>query len=325
MKHRTALKTLLAAAMALALAAPALAQTKLKWAHVYETSEPFHKWSVWAADEIKKRSNGRYQIDVFPASQLGKENDINQGLGLGTVDIIISGSSFAAKSFPRIGVTYYPYTFRGVDHLLAYTKSDIYKELTAGYEQKSGNQIVATTYYGTRHTTSNRPIAKCADMKGLKMRVPDVPAYLAMPRACGANTTPIAFAEVYLALQNGTVEAQENPLPTIEAKKFFEVQKHIVLTGHIVDHLNTVIAGGLWKKLSPEDRKMFSEVANEAAAKASMEVAAREKELVKIFRDKGISVTEVNTGEFRDTVVKNVSFEQFGYVKADWDRIQNIK
>ena len=325
MKHRTALKTLLAAAVALTVAAPALAQTKLKWAHVYETSEPFHKWSVWAADEIKKRSGGRYQIDVFPASQLGKENDINQGLGLGTVDIIISGSSFAAKSFPRIGVTYYPYTFRGVEHLLAYTKSDIYKELTAGYEQKSGNEIVATTYYGTRHTTSNRPIAKCADMKGLKMRVPDVPAYLAMPRACGANTTPIAFAEVYLALQNGTVEAQENPLPTIEAKKFFEVQKHIVLTGHIVDHLNTVIAGGLWKKLSAEDRKMFSEVANEAAAKASMEVAAREKELVKVFRDKGISVTEVNTGEFRDTVVKNVSFEQFGYVKADWDRIQAIK
>jgi TRAP-type C4-dicarboxylate transport system substrate-binding protein len=79
-------------------------------------------------------------------------------------------------------------------------------------------------------------------MQGLKIRVPDVPAYLAMPRACGANTTPIAFAEVYLALQNGTVEAQENPLTTIEAKKFYEVQKNIVLTGHIVDHLNTVVS-----------------------------------------------------------------------------------
>jgi len=324
-KHRTVLKALLASAAALALAAPAMAQTKLKWAHVYETSEPFHKWSVWAADEIKKRSGGRYQIDVFPASQLGKENDINQGLGLGTVDIIISGSSFAAKGFPRIGVTYYPYTFRSVDHLLAYTKSDIYKELTAGYGEKSGNQIVATTYYGTRHTTSNRPIAKCADMKGLKMRVPDVPAYLAMPRACGANTSPIAFAEVYLALQNGTVEAQENPLPTIDSKKFFEVQKHIVLTGHIVDHLNTVVAGGLWKKLPDADKKMFTEVAQEAAARASKEVAAREKELAAVFRSKGVSVNDVNTGEFRDTVLKNVPFEQFGYQKADWDRIQAVK
>ncbi|MGH8431211.1 MAG: TRAP transporter substrate-binding protein DctP, partial [Solimonas sp.] len=221
--------------------------------------------------------------------------------------------------------TYYPYTFRNVEHLLAYTKSDIYKELAAGYEQKSGNPIIATTYYGTRHTSSNRPIAKCTDMKGLKMRVPDVPAYLAMPRACGANTTPIAFAEVYLALQNGTVEAQENPLTTIEAKKFFEVQKYIVRTGHIVDHLNTVVAGGLWKKLSDADRKMFAEVAQEAAAKASLEIAAREKELVKVFHDKGLTVNEVNTAEFRDAVLKAVPFEQFGYQKADWDRIQALK
>ena len=325
---KTILKNTLTAIATLTLAAAssgAFAQTKLKWAHVYETSEPFHTAAVWAAGEIEKRSAGRYHIDVYPASQLGKENDINQGLTLGTVDIIISGSSFAAKSFPRIGVAYYPYTFRGVEHLMAYTKSDIYRELIAGYEEKSGNHIAATTYYGVRHTTSNKPITKCADMKGLKIRVPDVPAYLAMPRACGANTSPIAFAEVYLALQNGTVEAQENPLTTIEAKKFFEVQKNIVLTGHIVDHLNTVIAGGLWKKLSDADKKIFTDVAQEASVKASSEVAAREKELVGIFKGKGINVIEVDKNEFRDTVLKNVTFESFGYQKADWDKIQAVK
>jgi tripartite ATP-independent transporter DctP family solute receptor len=322
--NKTFIKTLIASA-ALAAATGAFAQTKLKWAHVYETSEPFHTSSVWAAEEIKKRSNGRYLIDVYPASQLGKENDINQGLTLGTVDIIISGSSFAAKSFPRIGVTYYPYTFRGVEHLLAYTKSDIYRELSKGYEEKSGHPIIATTYYGVRHTTSNKAVAKCADMKGLKIRVPDVPAYLAMPRACGANTSPIAFAEVYLALQNGTVEAQENPLTTIEAKKFYEVQKNIVLTGHIVDHLNTIVAGGLWKKLSDADKKMFTEVTQEAAAKASGEVAAREKELVAVFKGKGLNVVDVDKEDFRSTVLKNVTFESFGYQKADWDKIQAIK
>lgn len=321
---KSAVRVLLAA-VALAAAGSALAQTKLKWAHVYETSEPFHKWSVWAAEEIKKRSNGKYQIDVYPASQLGKENDINQGLTLGTVDIIISGSSFAAKTFPRIGVTYYPYTFRNADHLLAYTKSDVYKDLVRGYEEKSGNQIVATTYYGTRHTTSNRAFSHCTEMKGLKMRVPDVPAYLAMPRACGANTSPIAFAEVYLALQNGTVEAQENPLTTIEAKKFYEVQKAIVLTGHIVDHLNTVVAGGVWKKLPEADKKLFTEVMQEAAAKATADIVAREKELVGVFKQKGLAVIEVNRDEFRDAVLKSVPFEQYGYQKADWDRIQAVK
>jgi len=324
LKKLTVLSVVAAAAL---IAAPTtgVAQTKLKWAHVYETSEPFHTASVWAAQEIGKRTNGRYQIDVYPASQLGKETDINQGLSLGSVDIIISGSSFAAKTYPPIGVTYYPYTFRDADHLLAYTKSDVFKELAKGYEDKSGHHILAVTYYGVRQTSSNKLLKSCADMKGLKMRVPDVPAYLAMPRACGANTAPIAFAEVYLALQNGTVEAQENPLTTIEAKKFYEVQKHIVLTGHIVDHLNTVVAGGLWKKLSEEDRKTFTDVAQEAAAKATAEIKANEAKLVDFFKQKGLTVTEVNKDEFRDTVIKTTSFESFDYRKSDWDRIQAVK
>ncbi|TIO75334.1 MAG: DctP family TRAP transporter solute-binding subunit [Mesorhizobium sp.] len=303
----------------------ASAQTVLKWAHVYETSEPFHTESVWAAQEIEKRTNGRYKIDVFPASQLGKEADINQGLTLGTVDIIISGSSFAAREYPPIGVTYFPYTFRNADHLLAYTKSDIYKQLTKGYEEASGHHIVATTYYGTRQTTSNRPIEKCSDMQGLKMRVPDVPAYLAMPRACGANTTPIAFAEVYLALQNGTVEAQENPLTTIEAKKFYEVQKNIVLTGHIVDHLNTIVSQSRWSQLSDEDKAIFTEVMQEAAARATKKIVEREQKLVQFFKDKGLTVTEVDKADFEKAVMEKVKFEDFGYRKADWEAIRAVK
>jgi tripartite ATP-independent transporter DctP family solute receptor len=324
MKTYLTVAVVLAAGLSL-LGAPVQAQTKLKWAHVYETSEPFHTESVWAADEIKKRTNGRYEVTVFPASQLGKETDINQGLTLGTVDMIISGSSFAARAFPPIGVTYYPFTFRGPDHLLAYVQSDVFKEMAQGYKEKSGHQILAVSYYGTRHTTSNRPIKSCADMKGLKIRVPDVPAYLAMPRACGANTTPIAFAEVYLALQNGTVEAQENPLNTIEAKKFYEVQKNIILTGHIVDHLNTVASKQLWDKLSPEDRKIFGDVAQEAAARTTKKIQADEIKLVQFFKDKGIAVTEVDKADFLANVQKNVTFEQFGYRKADWEKIQAIK
>ncbi|MGE6738640.1 sialic acid TRAP transporter substrate-binding protein SiaP [Allorhizobium pseudoryzae] len=320
------LATLLGAAAVMAASTlSAHAETVLKWAHVYETSEPFHTDSVWAAEEIAKRTNGRYKIDVFPASQLGKEADINQGLKLGTVDIIISGSSFAARDYKPIGVTYYPYTFRDPSHLLAYTKSDVFKKLAKGYEEKTGNHITAVSYYGTRHTTSNRPIAKCADMAGLKMRVPDVPAYLAMPRACGANTTPIAFAEVYLALQNGTVEAQENPLTTIEAKKFYEVQKNIVLTGHIVDHLNTVVSKSRWASLSDEDKQIFSDVMLEAAARTTKTIEAREKALVDEFKKKGISVTEVDRADFEKTVIEKVKLEDFGYEKADWEAIRAIK
>jgi tripartite ATP-independent transporter DctP family solute receptor len=318
------------ASVALALVATfaatgAMAQTKLKWAHVYETSEPYHKWSVWAAEEIKKRSNGKFDITVFPASSLGKETDINQGMLLGTVDMIISGPSFAARSYPRLGIAYYPFIFRDGDHLLAYSKSDIFKEISEGFRAKTGIQITAYTYYGARHTTSNKEFKDCAGMKGLKIRVPDVPAYTATPRACGANPTPIAFAEVYLALQNGTVDAQENPLTTIEAKKFYEVQKHIMLTGHIVDGLTTQVAPHVWNTLSDSEKKMFVEVTQEAAAKASADIKKREGELVDEFKKKGLGVHEVDRKSFVEAVNKVVPVESLGFDRKDYERIIAIK
>ena len=309
----------------LVTAGPAAAQTKLKWAHVYETSEPYHTESVWAAEEIKKRTNGKFDIQVFPASSLGKETDINQGLQLGTVDMIISGLSFAARSYPRIGVGYYPFTFRDGDHLLKWSTSPAFRTLADGYEAKSGVHLTALTYYGARHTTSNRAFKDCAGMKNLKIRVPDVPAYMAMPKACGANPTPIAFAEVYLALQSGTVEAQENPLPTIEAKKFYEVQKHIMLTGHIVDGVATQIAPHVWKKLTDEEKKIFTEVTQEAARRGTEIVKQREAKLADEFRKRGLTVEAVDRAGFQKAVLAKVPMESMGYVKKDWDAIQALK
>jgi len=321
---RLTLRTL-AAVAALTITVPAVAQTKLKWAHVYEVSEPYHTESVWAAAEIKKRTNGKYDIEVFPASTLGKETDINQGLTLGTVDMIISGPSFAARSYPRIGIAYYPFIFRDGDHLIAYSKSPVFAEMVEEFRNKTGIQITAYTYYGARHTTSNRPFTDCAGMKGLKIRVPDVPAYMATPKACGANPTPIAFAEVYLALQNGTVEAQENPLTTIEAKKFYEVQKHIMLTGHIVDGLTTEIAPHIWSKLTDDEKKIFTEVTREAAQRATDKIKKREAELVDEFKKKGLQIVNVDRKSFIDAVLKSSPVESMGFQKSDYDKIVAIK
>lgn len=303
----------------------AQAQTKLKWAHVYETSEPYHKWSVWAGDELKKRTNGKFEVQVFPASSLGKESDINQGLQLGTVDIILTGASFAARSFPRMAVSYYPFTFRDADHVIKYSKSDVFKELADGYKQKTGNTVTAFTYYGVRHSTSNKAFNNCDEMKGLKMRVPDAPAYTALPRACGANPTPIAFAEVYLALQNGTVDAQENPLPTIEAKKFYEVQKNIILTGHIADGLLTVVSPSVLSKMTPAEQKILNEVTQEAALNATNDIRKREIELVDEFKKKGINVISVDRNAFQQRVLKAIDFPSMGLDKKDWDRVIAIK
>ena len=318
------------AAAALAFAAlvaggPAIAQQKLKWAHVYETSEPYHTEAVWAAAEIKRRTNGKFDIEVFPASSLGKETDINQGMLLGTVDMIISGPSFAARSYPRLGIAYYPFIFRDADHLLAYSKSPVFAEMVNEFRAKTGIQMTAYTYYGARQTTAQKPFTDCAGMKGLKIRVPDVPAYTAMPKACGANPTPIPFAEVYLALQTGTVDAQENPLTTIEAKKFYEVQKAIMMTGHIVDGLVTQIAPHVWNKLNDQEKKIFTDVTYEAAARATAAIKKREAQLVAEFKKKGLQVVEVNRQSFVDAVLKSTTPESLGFTRADYDKIVAIK
>ena len=253
------------AAALFAMAGPAGAQTKLKWAHVYEVSEPYHTQALWAAEEIKKRTNGRYEIGVFPASQLGNENQINEGLGLGTVDIIYTGTSFAGSIHKPLSISGAPFMLRDFNHWKAYRDSKLFRDIAKGYEDKTKHKIVALTYYGERMVTANREIKKPEDMKGMKLRVPPAPLYLMLAKSVGANATPIAFAEVYLALQQGTVDGQENPLPTIMAKKFYEVQSHIMLTGHITESLVTIVGGHVWAKLSDDDKKVFEDVLAQAA------------------------------------------------------------
>ncbi|KZD12766.1 sialic acid TRAP transporter substrate-binding protein SiaP [Oceanibaculum pacificum] len=301
------------------------AAEKLKYAHVYETSEPYHKWALWAADEIKKQTNGRYEIEVFPASSLGKESDINEGLGLGTVDIIMTGALFAGRFYGPIAISGAPYMFRDFDHWKAYTTSDLFKELSDGYRKKVGHPVLAMTYYGERHVTANKAINTPADMKNLKIRVPDAPLYRMFPEAVGANPTPIAFAEVYLALQQGVADAQENPLPTIQAKKFYEVQKYIMLTGHITDSLLTIVSGMRWDNLKPEDQKIFAAVLKEAAGKATADIVQSEKELAAWFEKQGVNVVKVDRKPFRDETVKLHNGKSATWDKATYDKLQALK
>jgi tripartite ATP-independent transporter DctP family solute receptor len=306
-------------------ARPAQARRVLKWAHVYETSEPFHRAAEWAAQEIGRRSNGKFAIQVFPASSLGKESDLNQGLELGSIELITSGVAFAARRYPRVGISYYPYLFRDAGHLLSYAKSEVFREITEGFRAQTGIAFLAYIYYGTRHVSSQRPFTDCAGMAGLKIRVPDVAVYSVTPIACRANPTPIAFAEVYLALQNNTVDAQENPLTTMLAKKFYEVQKHIMLTGHVVDGLTIQAAPHLWNALDQAERALFTEVAREAAARASAEIQQRELELVAEFRGKGLGVHEVDRRSFEDAVTRSRSVASLGYEQRDYERILAIR
>lgn len=310
----------------LAFISQAQAATTLKWAHVYETSTPYHKWANWAADEIKKRTDGRYEIKVHPASSLGKESQINEALSLGTVDMIYTGSTFVGRVHGPLAIPSAPFMLRDFDHFDAYAKSQLFSDMGDAYKAKSGNQIVALTYYGRRMVTSNDPIKTPADMKDMKLRVPPAPLFLMFAEAVGANATPIAFSEVYLALSQGAVDGQENPLPTIQAKKFYEVQKYISLTGHIMDSLVTVIGGQRWNKMSAADQAIFKDVLQKAAAGAGADILESENNLVSWFKDQGVTVIEdVDRAAFIKAATKVHNGEHASWPKDVYDRFQAIK
>ncbi len=315
-----------AAILALGLGAPAQAQTKLKFAHVYEVNEPYHTEAVWAAGEVAKRTNNKYAMEVFPASSLGNEPTINQSLPLGTLDIIYTGVAFAGSTFKPLAISNAPYMFKNFEHWQAYAASPLFQELAAGYDKAAGNKIVALTYYGARHTTANKAINTPADMKGMKLRVPQAPLYLMYAKAVGANATPIAFAEVYLALQQGTVDGQENPLPTIQAKKFYEVQSHINLTSHIFESLVSVIGGPLWNKLNEQERTTFTNIFREAAAKATAQIRDSEQKLPEWFASQGKTVVRPNIAAFIEAAkpLQNDPSAGAGWSKEQYDRLQAL-
>lgn len=327
--RRTFLKT--GAVGATVLAAPSIlraqGKTTLKWAHVYEVAEPYHTQAVWAAEEIKKRTDGRYEIGVFPASQLGNENQINEGLGLGTVDMIYTGVSFAGAIHKPIAITNAPFVLRNYEHFTAYRASKLFRDIAKGYEDRTKHKVVTLTYYGQRHVTANKAINKPEDMKGMKLRVPPAPLYLMFTKSVGANATPIAFAEVYLALQQGTVDGQENPLPTIMAKKFYEVQTHIILTGHITESLLTIVGSHVWAKMSDADKKTFDEVLSQASANSSKQIRDAEQTLADELRKLGKTVIVPDVAAFRAAALPlhNDASAGAGWSKEEYDALQALK
>jgi len=183
------------------------------------------------------------------------------------------------------------------------------------------------TYYGERMVTANKEIKKPDDMKGMKLRVPQAPLYIMFARSVGANATPIAFAEVYLALQQKTVDGQENPLPTIMAKKFHEVQSHIMLTAHISESLLTIVGAPVWNRLSADEKKIFDEVLTQASNRATDDIRKAELALVEEFRKLGKNVVTVDRAAFQAAAqpLLNDASAGAGWTKAHFDALQALK
>ena len=224
---------------------------------------------------------------------LGKETDINQGLTLGTVDIIITGASFAARSYPRLGVTYYPFIFRDADHLLDYGKSDVFKELTEGYRRQDRQPDHRATPTTARATPPrNKPFTNCAGMKGLKIRVPDVPAYRAMPR--GLRRQPDADR-----LRRGLPGAAERhrrragePAADHRGEEVLRgAEEHHADRPHRRRLLTTQVAPHVWNKLSRRrEEDLHRRDAGSRRASATARSRSARRELVDEFKKKGNNV-----------------------------------
>jgi tripartite ATP-independent transporter DctP family solute receptor len=298
----------LAAIVALGLCGSVAAQEiTLRWGDVVPATHPSAQMVERIAAEVKAKSGGRIAVQAFPGGQLGSSRDMIEAVANGTQQVVLEGAANFGAWVPAISVVESPYVWRDADHLVKAMAGPVGREFNNELVAKRGMRILGTTYYGTRHlTTSNKAVKTPADLVGFKLRVPENDVFKAMAEAWGAKPTPMNFGELYLALKQGTVDGQENPLPTIKSGKFDEVQKYLVLTGHIITPRLVVVNEAFWKQLKPADQKIIQDAVDAGIAWQNAELIKQEKELIETFKAAGVTVVPVDINAFKQPVVTAV-------------------
>ena len=281
---------------------------KLGHSGVLEMS--YHKGSLKFAELMKERTNGAIIVHVFPANQLGSEKDMVEQVKNGVIQIALTGPSMLAQfqGWGPIGVLGMPYVLKGNSEdelrpkLIKVARGPLMGELNERAARESGIRILDMGWwYGERHLTSKtKQVTKPDDVKGLKIRTMDSPMAKTALVALGAATTPMPVSELYTALQLGVVEGQENPLNTIYSQKFYEVQKYVALTGHMVMNLVLVTNEKFFQSLSPELRQLFIKTMQDAGDYESEIQLGMNKKNLQDLKDKGMIVTVVNKAEFAE-------------------------
>ena len=278
------------------------------------------------AKEVEKRTAGRYKVQTFYSGSLGGERESIEAVQLGTQALAFSSSGPVPNFVPETKILDIPFLFRDKAHARAVLDGPIGQELLAKFDAK-GFKALAWGENGMRHmTNSKRSINGPEDVKGLKMRTMENPVHVAAYKGLGIVTTPMAFPEVFTALQQGTVDGQENPLSVIMASKFDQVQKYLTLTGHVYSPGIFLMNKEAFDKLSPADKQAFLDAAKEGVKANRARVDADDAKGVTELRSKGMTVVEnVDKSKFVAMLAPvNAEFEkQFG--KANIERIRNYK
>ena len=296
-----------------------------KVAHSYQPDHPFSSGMKQLAAMVSEKTGGKFILTEYPSGQLGSEKDLADSLANGIVEMAIIGPGEIGKRHKPVLIFDGPYVFRDFAHAEKVLAGDVGKEIWGGLEKTTGIKALTPFYYGTRHVTSNKPIRTPDDMKGMKLRTPDQPMSVAIAKAQGANPTPMALSEVYLALQQKVVDGQENPIPTIYTQKFYEVQSHINLTSHVLQMTPLFISKSKFDALSPAFQKALLDGIAVMAPKINGAVATAEKNWLGEMQAKGMQVVQPDMEAFRKAVQPVIKQFEGQWGVGLYERIQAVK
>ena len=291
------------AATAAFAAFPTQAQTVLKIGHVLAKGSHYDIGANVFCDNLDKNTQGRYKCQVYPASALGGEREQIEAVQIGTQDLVITSTGPVGNFVPEMKVVDVPFLFRDYDHARKVLDGKIGQDMLAKFSNH-GLVALAWSENGFRHMTNNkRAIVSAADATGLKMRTMENKVHMEGYRAFGIQPTPMAFPEVFGALQQGVVDGQENPIPVILASKFSQVQKHLSLTGHVYSPALIITSPRVMSKLSDADKKAFQDAANKSVAATRKKVNDDEATGIAQLEREGMQVVKkVNSASFNDAL-----------------------
>lgn len=290
-----------AAATALLPHRRARAEEVLRFSHIANEDNTWHLGALEFARLVDEKTDGEVLVEVYPNSSLGTERETLEGIPLGLADLTITSDSMAQWA-PSILAMSHLFLFRDADHVLAFMESDIAHAIEQEVIDKARLRPIAYFLRGPRYLTSNRPIRTIDDIQGFKLRVPNVPLYIDDWAAIGANPTPMAFAEVFGALQQGVIDGQENPFALIDSAKFYEVQENLNLTAHVRQAIYVVIGDDRLQSLRPEHQEAVMEAAAEMQAYERDLFWTKETELEQTLQDNGMEFVDTELDPFIEAV-----------------------
>lgn len=236
----------------------------LSFANSYSEQHPHNRCGAEVVAEKLADSGTGLEIEVFPNSSLGPDADRFESVVAGDIDIDIQGSSAIAATYPAIGALDAAYVMDGPDHLFRFLDSEVFDQVQEDLLAATGVRALDGWFFGMRQFTANQPIRTPEDLQGLRMRFPDSPQYLQNAEAMGAEAVPVAFEEVYLSLQQGVIDGQENPVPTISDMGFAEVQSHVSLSAHQTGFVLAIVNDDTWQSLSAEQQTALQDAISSA-------------------------------------------------------------